>query len=306
MAASSPVILVTGSDKREMIRRAIGLLGDAFPPLVADGKRVFVHPNLVSYHRPEANTDVEAVRAVLDHIFLHRREPVPVGDAGVRNTKKALRKLGYETLRRSGNIELVDLNEDETIETYAYTAEMERRPIGFARTVAETDTNIVVVPAKMHSYFGVTLSIKTQVVGSMVVGPTPLGMHFRWPWIHTGYVSGNHTLADVYADFPAQLAVIDGTQAMEGNGPASGETVNLGWVIVSGNPVSADGLASYLMGYNPQEIGYLHHLDEKGLGPIDPEKMNIAESDLKKLRRELKRPDAYPGAQAWVGEQLNS
>lgn len=300
------VALVQGSDRREMVREALTKLGDELVRQVKNARRVFVHPNLVSYHRPEANTHPEAVRGVLDHIFLHRGDVVKVGDAGVRNTKKALRKLGYEQLHRTGIVELVDLNDDATIPSFAYTEAMAKRSIGFSKTVAAADFNVVVVPAKMHSYFGVTLSIKTQVVGSMIVPATPLGMHYRWPWIHTGYGPGNHTLADVYAEHPAQLAVIDGTQAMEGNGPASGDVIDLGWLIASLNPPSADGLAAYLMGYDPDEVGYLHHVSAKGLGPIQPAEVEIVGADPKILRRELKRPDPYPGILAWREEQLKS
>ncbi|MCH8748886.1 DUF362 domain-containing protein [Patescibacteria group bacterium] len=293
------VIVVTGHDRREMVREAITKLGEAWETKVKEAGQIFVHPNLVSFHRPTANANAEAVRGVLDHLSLLTADEVLVGDAGVRNTKKSFKKLGYETLSRSGNIRLVDLNDDDTVESYAYRSDMTKRPLGFSKTTAEADLNIVVVPAKMHSYYIVTLSIKTHVVGSQVVKASPLGLHMRWPWLHTGYVPAHHTLADVYADHPAQLAIIDGTQAMEGEGPASGETVDLGWVVVSFNPVAADAVAAYLMGIEPSEVGYLYHLNAKGLGPIEMAELVIDGPKLDALRRELKRPSSYPSILEW-------
>ena len=293
------VILVAGDDRREMVRRVITMLGDEFTKRAKDAKSIFLHPNLVNHNRQAACTHMEALRGVVDHLSLLREDEILIGDAGFHDTKKAWKTFGYDSLSRSGNIRFIDLNEDETIPSYAYTADFSKRSLGFSKTVAESDFNIVVVPAKMHSYYIVSLSIKTHIVGSQVVPSSPFGIHARWPWLHTGYAPAHKTLADVYADHPAQLAVIDGTQAMEGNGPASGDEVNLGWVIASFNPVAADALAAYLMGLDPHDIGYLHHLNQKGLGPIDPATMTIVGANPEALRRELKTPDSYPGILAW-------
>lgn len=293
------VIIVTGDDRREMVRRGLTMLGDEFTERAGNAKKIFIHPNLVNYRRQAACTHVEAVRGVIDHLSLLRSDELVIGDAGFHDTKKAWSAFGYDSLARSGDIRFLDLNDDETIPSYAYTADFKKRPLGFSKTVAGSDFNIVVVPAKMHSYYIVSLSIKTHIVGSQVVERSPFGIHARWPWLHTGYTPAHKTLADVYAEHPAQLAVIDGTQAMEGNGPASGDEVNLGWVIASFNPVAADALAAYLMGLDPHDIGYLHHLDQKGLGPIDHKAMTIVGADPGKLRRNLKTPDSYPGILGW-------
>lgn len=274
-------------------------LGEKWTRRAREAERIFVHPNLVNFRRAEANTNATTIRGALDHIAEVRSGPVTIGDAGVHNTKKAFEKLEYKSLERSGNIRLLDLNEDETIASYAYTARMQKRPIGFSRTVAESDFVIAVVPAKMHNYFGVTLSIKTQVVGSMVVPANMMGKHMRWPWVLTDITSASHTLADVFADHPAHLAIIDGVQTMEGNGPADGDMADTHWLVASFNPVSADALAAYLMGWEVHDIGYLHFLNEKGLGPIDISEMDIDGPDPDSLRRDLAKPESYPDMLGW-------
>lgn len=293
------VFVVMGDERRDMVRRVINELGEEFKEKVKRAKKIFLHPNLVAPQKQAASTNVEAVRGVFDHISLIRGDEILVGDASFHDTKAAFENFNYPSLARSGNIKLVDLNDDDTIESYAYTAEFKKRPLGFSKTVAESDMNIVVVPAKMHSYYIVSLSIKTHIVGAQVVKPSPFGIHARWPWLHTGYKPAHMSLADVYYDHPAQLAIVDGTQAMEGNGPASGKELNLGWVLASFNPVCADALASYMMGLEPKDIGYLYHLDQKGLGLIDPRKMEIIGADPEKLRKEIARPDSYPGILEW-------
>lgn len=295
----STVIVAAGPDRRELVREALTALGDSLRDRIKAAKKILIHPNMVNFHRPGACTHVDAVRGVLDHISLLRGDQVIVADAGYHDTEKAFETLDYPSLSRSGNVKLVDLNKDETVPSFAYTAKMEKRPLGFSKTVAETDFNVVVVPAKMHSYYFVSLSLKTHIVGSEVVERSPFGIHARWPWLHTGYKPAHRTLADVYADYPAQLAVIDGTQAMEGNGPADGRVLNLGWLVASFNPVAADAAAAHLMGIDPRDLGFLHHLNEKGLGPIDPREMKIEGANPNKLRRELVRPDSYPALLDW-------
>ncbi len=323
------VVLVTGRDRRELVRQALLALGEKFEQRAKAAKKIFIHPNLVTPHRQAASTHVEAVRGVVDHLSLIRDDEILIGDASYYETKKAFHAFGYETLKRSGNVRLVDLNDDETVESFAYapleagrhgrppspqdgpltgyTADLKKRPIGFSKTVAESDFNIVVVPAKMHSYGIVSLAVKTHVIGSQVVKASPFGIHGRWPWNHTGYKPFHLTLVDVYVEHPAHLAIIDGTQAMEGEGPTSGREVNLGWLIASLNPVAADALAVYLMGIDPQNIGYLCHLNQKGFGPIEPVEMYIIGPGgrasgpelVEGFRRELARPDSYPEILNW-------
>lgn len=299
IAMEKRVILITGNDRRAMVRAALTKLGDQFVRKIKTAKAIFIHPNLVTPRRQAASTHVEAVRGVVDHIALNRADEILVGDASFHDTKAAFKAFDYPSLARSGHVQLIDLNDDATIESFAYTADLKKRPIPFSQTVAAADLNIVVVPAKMHSYYIVSLAIKTHIVGSQVVKRSPFGIHARWPWLHTGYKPAHLTLAEVYGEHPAQLAIIDGTQAMAGNGPASGEEVNLGWLIASFNPVAADALAAYLMGWEPQEIGYLVHLDQRGFGPIEPQAMEIAGPDLTTLRQALAKPDTFPRILDW-------
>lgn len=296
---NNTVVLIEGSDRRELVRQAITKLGDEFVQKVKTAKRIFIHPNLVSDTNQSASTHVDGLRGVLDHISLYSSKQILIGDASFHDTKKAFKTFDYPSLKRSGNIKLIDLNDDKTIPSFAYTSDLQKRELGFSKTVANSDFNIVVVPAKMHSYYLVSLSIKTHVAGSEIVKKSPFGIHARWPWLHTGYKPAHLTLAEVYAEHPAQLAIIDGTQAMEGNGPASGNEVNLEWLIASFNPVCADALASYLMGWDPKDIGYLFHLEQKGLGPIEVTKMNIIGAGPKKLRKELEKPDSHPEILQW-------
>jgi len=98
------VVLVTGKDRREMVREALTIFGEDFTSKIKKAKQIFIHPNFVSSNNQTASTHVEAVRGVLDHISLLRGDMVLLGDASFYDTKKAFRNFNYQSLKRSGNI----------------------------------------------------------------------------------------------------------------------------------------------------------------------------------------------------------
>lgn len=288
------VAVVAGSDRCENIRQAQLLLGEPYERLITSAKRIFLHPNFVSDTNQLASTHVDAVRGVLDIISLHRADEVRIGDASYHSTKKAWERFGYESLRRSGNVRFLDLNDDAVVESFTIDRRFQRRPVPFSKTVAESDCVIVVVPPKMHGYYTVTLSLKTHVVGSMIVARSPFGLHARWPHVHTGYAQAHRTLAEVYREHPAHVAIIDGREAMEGNGPTSGTKAECNWAVASLDPVAADAVAAWLMGFEIDEIGYLVMLRDVGY-LVDPFAMEIVgEPNWQGLRRALVRPETWP------------
>lgn len=61
----------------------------------------------------------------------------------------------------------------------------------------------------------------------------------------------------------------DGTAFRQGND-------QLGNLIISGvHPVHVDAVATYLMGHNPQRVNYLMLAHERGLGEINPERIDV-------------------------------
>jgi uncharacterized protein (DUF362 family) len=63
--------------------------------------------------------------------------------------------------------------------------------------------------------------------------------------------------------------VIDGFVAMEGNGPVSGNAVQMDLVLSGIDPVSTDATASRIMGFDPHRIYHIRRCYDKGLGEID-------------------------------------
>ena len=94
------------------------------------------------------------------------------------------------------------------------------------------------------------------------------------------------------------LVVLDGFVCMEGDGPVDGTPVYLKAAVASTDPVKADGVAARLIGFEPEEIGYLYYLqNEENMGEYSLE--NLLGDDLNQIRRKFKRHGTYDIQSQW-------
>lgn len=94
------------------------------------------------------------------------------------------------------------------------------------------------------------------------------------------------------------LVVLDGFVCMEGNGPVDGSAVVMKTCIASTDPVKADGIGARLIGFEPEEIGYLYYLqNEEHRGEYSLE--NLAGGDLAALRKRVRRHGTYDIQRQW-------
>lgn len=84
--------------------------------------------------------------------------------------------------------------------------------------------------------------------------------------MHQSYPVMNLNLALLAPLVAPHLAVIDGFEAMEGNGPTDGTPVPLRLALASTDPLAADVVGTTLMGFEPDAVGYLHYCKSSNLG----------------------------------------
>jgi len=82
-------------------------------------------------------------------------------------------------------------------------------------------------------------------------------------------------LVDTAQAIPTSLNIIEGVVGREGTGFQRGQNRPLGLVVAGTNLVAVDAVASYLMGFDPQHIGYLRMAAEADLGVIDIDKLHV-------------------------------
>jgi len=273
---------------------------------------VLVKPNFVSVNRQLAATHVDAVRAVLDFIRARYDGLIVVAEgAALSSTWEGFRNYGYEPLAEEYGVELVDLNADDTVPVQIYNRRLRPLTVSLARTVVEAGYRISVGPPKTHDVVIVTLSIKNMVMGALVNPQvvrrsrgTPglvqrlAGLAPKWvrqsglgEWgkstflgrlgesskmaMHQGFPVINLNLALVAPRVWPHLAVIDGWQGMEGEGPGAGDPVDWKVALAGTDPLALDVLTAHLMGFNPEEVGYLRYCRLLGLGVGEVEQVKV-------------------------------
>ncbi len=93
--------------------------------------------------------------------------------------------------------------------------------------------------------------------------------------MHQSYPIINLNLALIAPLVAPHLAVVDGFEAMEGNGPTNGTPVPLRLALASTDPLAADVVGAALMGFDAEHVGYLHYCRRIGLGTGDLNRIEI-------------------------------
>jgi uncharacterized protein (DUF362 family) len=129
---------------------------------------------------------------------------------------------------------------------------------------------------KTHDRVVTTLSLKNVLLGAPLSdgkgndkGLTHTADNFsREAVLHYNMF---HLAQEIYPD----LGVIDGFEAMEGNGPVGGTPVDARIAMASLDPLAMDSLATKLMGFDPSQILYLTSMAEAGMGQGDLSKIEV-------------------------------
>jgi uncharacterized protein (DUF362 family) len=288
-----PVVSVTKSiGHYEGVRRALRLIEEQVEHDVKDKKRILVKPNFVSTSRQLAATHVDAVKAVLDLLTQNHSGVILIGEGPANSSlTTGLTNFNYLALRDEYDVEFLDLNRDNWVEVEGYNAQL--RPLTFrlSKSVVESDYRVSIAIPKTHDFVIATLSIKNMVVGSLV--------NREKSKIHQGYKGINLNIAAFSRFVMPHLGVIDGFVGMEGRGPVSGDPVELRAAVASLYPVSLDAVTSKIMGFDPFEIGYLHHLHEWKRGVIDLEQITIIGTSVDDVARQFQPHPRYHEMHNW-------
>ncbi len=118
--------------------------------------------------------------------------------------------------------------------------------------------------------------------------------------MHQSYPVINLNLALLAPLVAPQLAVIDGFEAMEGNGPTHGTPVPMRLALASTDALAADVVGAALMGFDVDEVGYLHYCRVMGLGSGDLAQIGIVgNTTLADCARQFRPHDAIRRQRRW-------
>ena len=275
-----PIVAVTKADGHyEGSRKTLELIEDRIAERIERKKRVLIKPNFVSTRKQVAASHVDVIRAVLDVISEHYDGEITIGEGpAIGSLDEAIRN--FDSLIGEYGVVFKDLNSDHHVELEGVSSELKPLKLRVSKTILESDYIVSVAKPKTHDCVIATLSIKNVVVGSLVTAPEK-------EKIHQGAKAINLNIAELAKHCMPSLGLIDGFEGMEGEGPTKGDPVSLGVASASLHPVSLDSVIAWMMGFDPLNIGYLHHLNEWGIGVADLDGIEVVGEAIHGLRRKF-------------------
>jgi uncharacterized protein (DUF362 family)/Pyruvate/2-oxoacid:ferredoxin oxidoreductase delta subunit len=231
---------------REAIARLLEPLG-GMKAFVCPGERILLKPNMLSVKTPEqaVTTHPSIVRAVAE-LVREAGGQVLIGDSpGIGGFLRVADKSGIARAAHDSGAELVEFTS-----TVEQAGSGTFRRITLARVYWEADKIINLPKLKTHEMMTMTCAVK-NLFGA-VVGAEKAGWHLKAGASREQFA---RLLLEIYLLKKPALNIVDAVTAMEGDGPGSGDPLQVGALIAGVNPVAVDVVAGRLAGI-PQ--GLLH------------------------------------------------
>jgi uncharacterized protein (DUF362 family) len=308
---TSRAAITSGDNRADLAYRALQPFSDQIARAIGD-RRVVLKPNNVSIDIPLCATHVDTLEGVLEFLksIGKDRNVIIAESAAGGDTLEGYSNYGYYRLISKYPVKLVDLDQEPYDILHVFDEKDFRpHPIRMSRILLDPNSFIVsVARMKTHDRAVVTLSLKNIVFGAPVKDKG-----FSWsasrkpgtvndkPIAHgSGFRGINYNLFALSHQLHPHLAVIDGFEGMEGNGPNSGTPVDHRVCVASMDWLSADRIAVELMGVDFAKIGYLTFCANAGSGVADLDKIEIIGETIDSHKRSYKLNDNINDQLIWM------
>ena len=228
--------------------------------LVKKDEKILLKPNLLrKADKDSAIVTHPYVMAAVGRIL--REEgclQLSYGDsAGIGTTEKAAEESGIASEMKALGIETANFSESVHVN---YPQGKMAKQFHLAKAVTESDALINVCKMKTHQLEKITAAVK-NMYGCIQ------GLHkAKGHTVYNNAESFARMLIDLNQCIQPRLHVMDGIVAMEGNGPASGDPVAMGVMLLSTDPVALDSVVCSLMHLDPTLVPTNVQGEKMGLG----------------------------------------
>ena len=303
------IALVKETRQREFVKKIMGAISPHLELKSSD--KVAIKINLSGSREIYANTHYETVESLIFYLkdnFGVADIPVIEGSDGAyfsgNTTWDIFYKFRYKEVELKG-AKLVNLDELPHPNTIAVDTVSGQKEVHF--TEFEADYMISVVPPKTHNIFPVFLSI-TNLVG--FVKPEERVLMFGAASSEMKRINfatndkffhlvenGGKNFTRLLKKIRPSLVIVDGLYGMEGKGPIKGSPVFHGFAIASEDVVLADALATYVMGFDCDDVSFISHAYGEGLG--NNRWQNVIGVDPIQVKFPYRPHPLYPRQKLW-------
>ena len=287
--------LAREGDRRRNVYRALDLVRADVTPRIRE--QVMLKPNFLSGKNQLASSHADAMRGAIDFLLSTPKPPdeILIAEGGNENYPgEAWDSFGYHALAREYPvpIRLIDLNQETNwVETPIILADHSETTVRMPKTVLDCPCTISVAIAKTHDVCVVTLALTNRSMGT-IHKPDRVKMHgFKSHAERTLPAEAqtlNINLIRLARFLAPDIAVVDGTRGLQGNGPGGEDGVELGVAAASVDVFAADAVIAKAMGFEPMELGLLHYGHQLGMGVADLSEIDVLETKIEAVRKVFK------------------
>jgi uncharacterized protein (DUF362 family) len=294
---TSRVALVAGTDRRDLVYQALKPFEKEIREAVK-GRQVVIKPNMVTTNVPLCATHADALRGLLDFLKPICRDQVLIAESTMskEGSFKGFETYGYLPLEKEYKAKLVDLNKQTF--TVKWILGKEHRPLGIRIIDTFIDPKnyfISITRLKTHDTVVATLTGKNMFMSAPLNDYTKSDKSL----MHQGIKEINFNLFQVAGWVRPQLAVLDGVEGMQGNGPIRGIPAPHGVALAGTDFVAVDRIGSELMGVDFADIGYLNYCAAAGYGQGDRSKIEVVGEDIAKHVMKYQMHDKFQEQLSW-------
>lgn len=230
---------------------------------ISRGDVVVIKPNISWARSPKmaATTNPEVLQAVIELCQEAGAKKVRIADNTIDDAKFCFSVSGAADVAKITGAELVNPDSSLLREMKLQGDRLDVWPVYLP--IVEADKVINLPVAKDHILSSLTLGMKNWFGA---IGGRRGSLHREISPI----------IVDLARFFKPTITLIDATRIMKRNGPSGGsisDVVTKNTLILSDDPVAADGKAALLFGKEPQKIGHIKLAKKRGLGTYDFSKL---------------------------------
>lgn len=242
------------------------------------GQKVLLKPNLLRAFKPDrcVTTHPVILEAVCRVLKDHSISQIDISDSPALGSLTAVaRKAGYGPLVKKYGARFVPLSNP-----VSFATEENIPHLKIAGNLVDYDHIINLPKFKSHCQMTLTLAIKNLF--GLVIGKRKPVLHCL---VNNDKVKFGKMLVDIAKHVNPSLTIVDGIQAMQGQGPANGTPYPLG-ILASGQDLTAlDRVLAEIVRVPPEKVYALEAARQKGFGTYELNAIQLhCENDLESLK----------------------
>ena len=296
-AKAAKVSLVKGSSRYDNVYKSLEMIKDDIRAGIGN-KQVVIKPNNVVVDNQLAATHVDCLAAILDVLEPIYQKPVIIAESpSDKPAEVGFENYGYKKLLKEYDVQFLDLDKDKPATFFILSKNLQPMPILVSSMMM--DPNIYLISAaimKTHDTVVATLSLKNILMGAPMKTKE---VHYKQK-VHQGIKEINYSFSLMTQRMKPSLAIVDGFQGMEGNGPVNGEPVDTKVAVASTDFLAADRVSVEVMGIDFSTIGYLNYCADANMGVADLDKMEIMGENIDSCKMQFRLHQNVENQYKWM------